>query len=207
MEDARYRAFISYSHQDDRWATWLHRALESYRPPRHLVGQQTSMGSIPPQLRPVFRDRDELPSATDLGAIINAALQRSACQIVICSPAAARSKWVNEEILAFKRLGRSGRIFSLIVAGEPYASNMPGREAEECFPPALRFNLDADGELGQVPAEPIAADARDGKDGRSNAKLKLIAGMLGVGFDALRQRELRRTQRRLMLIASTATVG
>lgn len=84
---------------------------------------------------------------------------------MICSPEAARSRWVNEEILAFKRLGREDRIFPLIVSGEPNASSLPGRESEECFPPALRFHLRTDGTLGDAPAEPVAADARPGKDG------------------------------------------
>jgi tetratricopeptide (TPR) repeat protein len=203
----KYKAFISYSHRDEKWARWLHRALETYRVPRHLVGQQTSMGVIPVRPSPVFRDRDELPSATDLGAKLREALEGSACQIVICSPASAASHWVNEEILSFKRLGRAERIFALIVGGEPYASGMPGRESEECFPPALRYQLDLDGKLSDVPAEPIAADARPGKDGKSNAQIKLLAGMLGVGFDALRQRELQRRQRRLVMLTSAALTG
>ncbi len=117
--------------------------------------------------------REELASATDLGAVINEALLGSACQIVICSPQAAKSRWVNEEILAFKRLGREDRIFCLIVGGEPNASENPAQAEDECFPPALRFKLGADGQLSGVRTEPIAADARPGKDGRNNAKLKL----------------------------------
>jgi tetratricopeptide (TPR) repeat protein len=162
---------------------------------------------VPRRLSPVFRDREELASATDLGDEIGTALRESACQIVICSPNAARSKWVNEEILAFKRLGREDRIFCLIVAGEPNATDIPGREQEECFPPALRFHLAADGTLGSSRTEPIAADARPGKDGRFAAKLKLIAGVLGVGFDALRRREQQRRNRRLAIIAGGATAG
>jgi tetratricopeptide (TPR) repeat protein len=162
---------------------------------------------VPKRLAPIFRDREELASATDLGASINAALSESACQIVICSPSAARSRWVNEEILAFKRLGREDRIFCLIVDGEPNASDDPSQADTECFPPALRLRLGADGNLSTVRTEPIAADARAGKDGRSNAKLKLIAGILGVGLDALRQREQQRRQRRLFAIASAALAG
>jgi tetratricopeptide (TPR) repeat protein len=93
------------------------------------------------------------------------------------------------------------------VAGEPNATDMPGREDEECFPPALRFHLAADGTLGSSRTEPIAADARPGKDGRLAAKLKLIAGVLGVGFDALRRREQQRRNRRLAIIAGGATAG
>jgi tetratricopeptide (TPR) repeat protein len=207
LDSHKYVAFLSYSHRDAKWGSWLHKALESYHPPKQLVGTVTARGPVPKRVSPVFRDREELASATDLGTLLREALRLSACQIVICSPSSARSKWVNEEILSFKRLGREDRIFCLIVDGEPYASGMPGREDEECFPPALRFKLGPDGELSSVPTEPIAADARPGKDGRNNAKLKLIAGLLGVGFDALRQREQHRRQRQLFAIASGAIAG
>ena len=207
MGRAQYRAFLSYSHRDSKWADWLHRALETYRPPKSLIGTTTVAGTVPRRLIPIFRDREELASATELGAVISAALQDSACQIVICSPDAARSRWVNQEILAFKRLGREDRIFPLIVAGEPNASGLPGREAEECFPPALRFKLGLDGELSHAPTEPVAADVRPGKDGKNRAKLKLAAAVLGVAFDLLRRREQQRRARRLFVAACAATCG
>jgi tetratricopeptide (TPR) repeat protein len=203
----KYWAFISYSHRDTRWADWLHKSLESYRPPKELVGTAGPRGVVPKRLAPVFRDREELPSATDLGRLLNEALELSRCQIIICSPQSARSRWVNEEILTFKRLGREDRIFCLIVGGEPNATDMAGREEEECFPPALRFKIGPDGNLTQQRTEPIAADARPGKDGRQNAKLKLIAGLLGVGFDSLRRREQQRRNRRLFLLTCGAMGG
>jgi eukaryotic-like serine/threonine-protein kinase len=202
----RYHAFISYSHQDKAWADWLHKALETYRVPARLVGMQTAAGTIPRRLTPIFRDRDELASATDLGRKVNEALQQAANLIVICSPRSAASRWVQSEVLAFKQLGRSERIFCLIVDGEPNASDMHGREAEECFAPALRFCVDADGQPGAERTEPIAADARAGKDGRRKAKLKLIAGMLDIGFDSLKQRELQRRNRRLTAITALALI-
>jgi tetratricopeptide (TPR) repeat protein len=207
VDRSKYWAFISYSHRDTRWADWLHKSLETYRPPKQLIGTATARGVVPKRMTPVFRDREELASATDLGTMLTDALAASGCQIVICSPQAAKSKWVNEEILAFKRLGREDRIFCLIVGGEPNATDMPGRADEECFPPALRFKIGADGSLSAVRTEPIAADARPGKDGKQNAKLKLIAGVLGVGFDALRRREQQRRNRRLVLISSAAMAG
>lgn len=207
FDQTRYRAFISYSHQDDRWAAWLHKVLESYSPPKYLVGKVTDHGPVPGRLTPVFRDREELPSATNLGEVLNQALVDSACQIVICSPAAARSRWVNEEILTFKRLGGEHRIYCLIVGGEPNASDMPGQEDQECFPNALRFKLGVDGNLTTERTEPIAADARENKDGKGNAKLKLLAGMLGVGFDELAQRELHRRHQRMIAVATASIVG
>ncbi len=201
-----YYAFISYSHQDKAWADWLHKALETYAVPKRLVGQTTDAGVIPARLTPIFRDREELASAHDLGGKVNAALAQSANLIVICSPRSATSHWVQEEVLDYKRLGRVERIFCLIVDGEPNAGDQPGRAGEECFAPALRFQLDLDGQLTARLAEPIAADARAGKDGKGNAKLKLIAGMLAVGFDRLKQRELQRRARRLTAIAALSVI-
>ena len=206
IPEFRYRAFISYSHQDKSWAAWLHKALETYAIPKRLVGQATAAGVIPKRLAPIFRDRDELASATDLGRKVNEALAQSANLIVICSPRAATSRWVNEEVLAFKQIGRSESIFCLIADGEPNASSLPGREAEECFAHALRFKIDADGQLTDRPTEPIAADARPGKDGKTNAKLKLIAGMLDIGFDALKHRELQRRNRHMAALATLALI-
>lgn len=202
----KYRGFISYSHADTRVATRLHRWLESYRLPRRLVGRATPFGPVPARLGPVFRDREELPTSADLGGQIQAALEESATLVVICSPRAAASRWVNEEILAFKRLGRGDRILCLIVDGEPNATLTPGRADDECFPPALRFQLGVDGNLSDVPAEPIAADIRPGGDGHRDAFLKLAAGLAGVGFDDLRQRELQRQVRRAIAAAVASLV-
>ena len=202
----RYRAFISYSHQDKSWAGWLHKTLETYAIPKRLVGQATTAGVIPSRLAPIFRDRDELASATDLGRKVNEALAQSANLVVICSPRSAVSHWVNEEVLAYKRLGRSERIFCLIVDGEPDASELPDRETEECFAPALRHRLGADDTLSHERTEPIAADARTGKDGKTNAKLKLIAGLLDLDFDALKRRELKRRYRRMAALATLALI-
>ncbi len=203
----KYRAFISYSHKDEKGAAWLHRALETFRVPKNIVGQTTPKGTVPERLGKVFRDREELASSSSLGAELTQALEDSACQIVICSPNAARSHWTNEEILTYKRLGREDRVFCLIVDGEPNASQFEETAEFECFPEALRYQMGQDGKLTDKRAEPIAADARPHGDGKQNAKLKLISGMLGVGFDDLKQREAQRRQKRMALIAGAATVG
>ncbi len=158
------------------------------------------MGTVPQRIGKVFRDREELSSSHSLGTELTQALTDSACQIVICSPNAANSHWTNEEILTYKRLGREDRIFCLIVDGEPGTDT-------ECFPPAVRFQMGTDGVLSDTPAEPIAADARPHGDGKQNAKLKLISGMFGVGFDALKRRELHRRHRRMAIITASAIVG
>ena len=185
----RYWAFISYSHADAKWGDWLHAALETYRLPTRLVKKAGPTGMVPRRIFPVFRDREELASSASLGENIENALRLSRTLVVICSPRAAVSRWVNEEIKLYQSIGREDRIFCLIVDGEPNVA--PDSGALECFPAALR-----------EPAEPIAADAREGKDGKSNALLKLIAGIVGVPYDELRQRERQRQVRRRLRLAA-----
>ena len=203
----KYRAFISYSHKDESWAGWLHKALETYHFPKRLVGRKTTRGTVPRRLGKVFRDRDELASSASLSDELMQALAASEFLIVICSPNSAVSHWVNEEILAFKRLGREQHILSLIVAGEPHASERPATIRDECFPPALRYRLNDDGQLSSVRSEPVAADVRRKADSKQTAKLRLIASIAGVDFDALRQREAQRKQRRMLAITAASVSG
>lgn len=206
MGDRKYKAFISYSHADEMWGGWLQRALENFRAPKGLAAAIEARGASA-SLSPVFRDREDLPVAGDLNAAIKAALSDSEFQIVLCSPNSARSKWVNEEIKLFHRLHGPGRVFAIIVAGEPHASRIPGREQDECFPPALLRRLDDNGEMTDDPAEPLAADARDGGDGKRYAMLKVAAGMLGVGLDDLVQRDASRRARQAWQIAAASVGG
>ena len=182
----RYSAFISYSHSDRAWADWLHKSLERYR----LPGRVIESGVDAARLVPVFLDRAELGASSDLEQSIAAALTDSETLIVICSPSAARSPRVSREIEIFRR-EVSGRILCLLVAGRPNSMLRGGAEAEECFPPPLRkYAMQSPGS-----SEPLAADVRSGRGARQEALLKLVAGILDVNLDALRQRDLQRRRR------------
>ncbi len=202
-----YRAFISYSHRDKEVAQRLHRAIESYRIPSKLVGKVTAVGRTPSRLRPIFRDREELPASGDLSAELTAALRQSMFLLVICSPAAAGSRWVNEEIKQFKAFHGDGRVLALVVDGEPHASEIPGRDHRECFPEAMRFRIGPSGELSDVPAEPIAADYRREADGPRLATQKLIAGLTGLKLDDLVQRGTQRRIAQATAVAVGAVMG
>ena len=147
-------------------------------------------------MTPVFRDREDLSSASDLSTKVKESLESSESLIVICSPVAAKSSWVNEEIKYFRSLGRENRILALIVDGDP----QPDDPAQQCFPSALTVNADGS------PCEPLAADARKWADGKLLAKLKIVAGMLGIRLDELRRRNMQR-RRRNWTIATFATVA
>ena len=203
----RYWAFLSYSHKDSEIADWLHGALEKYRVPRTLVGRETSRGTIPAGFSPIFRDRHELAASGDLGHTIREALAESRCLIVLCSPEAARSRWTNEEIFAFRKAHPDFCVLAAIVEGEPFASEVKGQEAEECFPPALRQKFDSRGRPTGKRADPIAADLRETGDGRQLGLLKIVAGMIGVGLDDLVQREQQRRHKKLTYIAAASLAG
>ena len=202
-----YRAFISYSHRDKALAMRLHRALESFRIPPKLVGTMTSVGEAPRRLTPIFRDREELPASPDLGAELSAAIRGSMFLIVICSPGGAKSHWVEQEILQFKRVHGDHRVLALITEGTPNGADIPGREDEECFPRTLKYKIGPDGELSDVRTEVIAADMRKHADGVRLAQLKLIAGLTGLKLDQLVQREQQRRMQRLTMVATGATCG
>jgi hypothetical protein len=188
----RYKAFISYSHQDENWASWLQGALEKYRIPKVMVGKRTGYGEIPARLGTVFRDREDLSSAASLTESVQHELSSAETLVVICSPAAAQSRWVKEEIRAFKELGRGDRIYALIVDGDPQSTD----PAEQCFPSTLLSSEDG------TTLEPLAADVRKWADGKVLGKLKLVAGILGIRLDELRRREMLRRRRTIISVTT-----
>jgi len=191
----RYAGFISYSQKDKAWARRIHRALERYRLPAGLPADRPKRN----RLGRFFRDDDELAGAPSLGAALEGAIDDAGALIVICSPNAARSKWVDAEVRRFKRRGPSARVFAVIVAGRPDADNPD----EQCFPPSLLSRVDGDGNLTGEPDEPLAPDAT--KEGFPRLVTRLAAGLIGVGFDALWQRERRRRLKQ-KIVAGVATL-
>src|ERR1700688_677993 len=205
MQSRRYVAYVSYHHGDRAVARWLHRAIETYRVPPKLLGKTNLEQRA--RLAPVFLDREELSSSPNLAQSLRKALDESDFLIVVCSPEAAASRWVNEEVKVFKEQGKAERILCLIVAGEPLAAQRGLASEIECFPPAL-FATAVEGQLGvESTFEPLAADLRIGGDSRRSARLKIVAALLGVSFDDLRQRDHARQQRRLAAVGFAATVG
>lgn len=126
-------AFISYSHKDIKQAERLDNFLLEFRLP-------TSVKKKHPNLRDtfqeIFRDNTGMGATTDLSAEIKRQLDQSEYLIVVCSPNAVDSDWVNEEIEYFKSRRGLGNIFPFVVDGivnarTPY-------ESKECIPRALR---------------------------------------------------------------------
>jgi TIR domain len=179
----RYQAFISYSHADAPWAKWLHRKLERFHLGDDLSGRETVRGRVPNALRPIFRDRDEFAAGHSLSDQTRAALDDSIALIVICSPNAAKSHYVNEEIRLFKSRHADRLVIPLIV------DIGPGHAQPQCFPPALAFKVTGDGTVTTTPEPILAADARRTGDGLDLALAKIVASLIGVPVDDVRKRQ------------------
>jgi tetratricopeptide (TPR) repeat protein len=164
----KYKAFISYSHQDKAFAIWLQKGIENYVIPKTL---QEKYPHLPKDLkRSVFRDDDELSSTSVLSTALENALDESERLIVVCSPHAVASLWVEKEIAYFKESHDEEHIYSVIKSGE----------ASDVLPTSLGL-------------EPLAVNAQQGK---KMALMKIIATVLDVPFSDLWEREKREAKKR-----------
>ena len=117
---------------------------------------------------------------------IKEALIESEYLIVICSPRTKESKWVKKEIDTFIELGRSKRILTLIIEGD----------IEETIPVEL-MNIDK---------IPLASDIRDKNELVSfkklkDAKLRLIAPIIGCDYDDLVKRQAKEENKILLMFS------
>ena len=202
-----YDAFISYRHADlDKFvAENLHKRLEAFKLPHsasknRLEGEKT-------RIKRIFRDKDELPIASDLASPILTALSESEFLIVICSPRTPESIWVKREIENFISLHDRDHILAVLIEGEP----------EESFPPILLSTRkevtleDGTKVLQKVAVEPLAADIR-GKNRREvlrNIKkelLRLAAPMFDCSYDDLKQRHRQRKIKRILTTVLVANI-
>ena len=185
MNQIHYDAFISYRHTqlDSFVAKKIHHMLEHYRIPKKI---QKKSGKK--KITRVFRDQEELPLSADLSENISEALKNSEFLILICSPEAMESRWVQTEVKTFSQMHGKDRILTVLVKGEP----------EESFPEILCYREktvmeDGEEKVLQIPVEPLAADVRGNSQTEIEKKLKteilrILAPVLSCTYDELRQR-------------------
>ncbi|ROQ95298.1 WD40 repeat protein [Streptomyces sp. 2132.2] len=201
MTEGPYRrnAFISYSHQQDvPLAAALQRGL--HRLARPWTRRQTVS---------VFRDTTSLGAASDLGGAILQELRGSEYFVLIASPAAARSRWVREEV-GFWIANRPMEHFLIAVSDgtiswDPDAGDWDW-DRTDCLPEVLR---------GAFPREPLwvdlAAVRAAGRYSLRDAPFRdavatLLAPLRGQTKDEVDSEDLRqrRTAVRMLRAAVTA---
>jgi len=169
----KYRAFISYSHKDKVFAKWLQNRIENYALPKHL---HVTYPHLPQDLtRSIFRDDEELAGAWELSSALQKALKESEKLIVLCSPNAVRSLWIEKEIASFLKEHDEKDVITVVIKGEP----------KEVIPPLLRHNT-----------EPLAIDIKSGK---KRMLFKVIASLLEIGFSDLWKREKKAYHKRVLI--------
>jgi hypothetical protein len=180
-----FDAFISYSRKDTAFALRLQRALERYTPPFERAGPRRRLA--------VFLDQSDL-TGVDYFEAIQRQLANAGKLIVICSPSAAKSTYVDDEIQRFVQLHEAAAVVPVLWRGLPNNEASEGSD-EQAFPPALV-------RLMQMP---LAVDYRrldaarerpDGSEHRS-AWIALLANLIDRPRAEVEQREARRRRARL----------
>jgi len=187
--------FICYSRKDSAFAAALERALERYRPPRDLP--------VPQRALDVFRDEEDFTGTEYYGAV-DSHLSASRKLILICSPHASASEFVNDEIRRFARSHPTGDMIPVLIGGLPNNEVKPGDESSMAFPPALCERLEL----------PLATDYRgfNAQSDRLDAGLfrgawyKLIADIYGRSRAEVEEREQKRRRRQRVVWGGTSTL-
>jgi WD40 repeat protein len=195
-----YDAFISYSHAaDDQLAPALQDGLQRF-------GKRWNRR----RALKVFRDDTGLSVNTALWPSIQAALDDSSYFILLASPDASRSEWVNREVARWIGLGRNDRILPVLTdGGWEWDPNIDDFDWNKCsaVPSSLRGafteeprHLDLRWARATIPREKL--DLRN-SDFRS-AIAELAAPIHGLAKDDLEGRDLRefRKARRIRRIAT-----
>jgi WD40 repeat protein len=193
-----YDAFISYSRRDRDFAVSLQHALQNYQPPK-----ETRAGGR--RLR-VFRDEADF-SGIEYEESVARHLDASAKLIVVCSPHARSSTYVDDEIRRFAALNGAANIVPVLIAGVPNNEAVPDQQINRAFPEALC-------ELFKMP---VASDFRGCNlrkervnRGRFEAEwFRTLANLLDEEPAAVEQRERKRRARllKLGLAGSTLVIG
>jgi len=178
--------FISYNHADQSLAERLSRRIRRYRPPRALGADLAKRRLV------VFRDTERLTTKGELSDALRERINAARNLLVLCSPGAAASKYVNQEIDGF--LTRRGRDGTHVV--------LAGGEPSNAFPPALkaRFN-----EPLYVDLRPVSGWWRWRRRFRDES-LRLIAALLEVDYAKLFREDERRTRRQRFLAVASVLV-
>ena len=193
---ARHDAFISYSRRDSAFAAALERRLEKFRAPRDLPVRQGHLD--------IFRDEQDFTGGEYFSAL-NRHLEASSTLIVLCSPNARASTFVNDEIRRFAEAKGAERIIPILVAAVPNNEATAEREHDKAFPDALCEVLEM----------PLAANylgfdvSRDRFDrgAYTDAWFTLLANIYGVSRSEIERRERRRRARLVRsVVGVTATI-
>lgn len=189
----KYFAFISFQSSDAKEAARLQHAIENYRLPAVLCRENAA---IPKRIKPLYCYLNDMHSGEELMQELKKRMEQSRYLIVVCSPNATNSTYINSGIDYFVSLGRRDSIIPIIVDGVPY-SNDPDTE---CFPEALRKHFPKhtdplqDHSILGVNTREFGIGSR--RKAYNRAMLMVVARMLQLDYDGLLLRDQQRRRKR-----------
>ncbi len=179
MEQYKYYAFISYSRKNSSAAAFLHKSLERFRIPVKYVPEELRPAGQK-FLRPIFRDRRDLEvKEGNFTDDIRTAIEQSRYLIVLCSPDAAGSVWVNEEVKHFLATHNNdiAAVVPVILTGKPgHGGN------EECLPPDLCVEQITGRNLSSM----IPDEGEPERSGWENGVVQALSYMLRVNREKIK---------------------
>ncbi len=181
-------AFISYSRKDREFAAKLEKALEDYKPPKDLKVLQRNLV--------VFRDEADFTGG-EYHESLEKHLRNSEKMIVVCSPDARKSQYVNDEITRFAETRGVSNIIPILLSGVPNNEAKSGQEEEMAFPEALC----------KVMGMPLAANYIGFDPGRDKVNkgvfygswYTILANLYDVSRGEIEQRDKKRQARNLKI--------
>lgn len=185
-------AFISYSRRDKDFASRLGAGLRAYKPPKGLGLEVRHLD--------IFRDEEDF-TGVEYHEAVRRHLRASNRLILICSPNARKSEYVNDEIRQFVALRGADSIVPVLFCGLANNEARDDQEAEKAFPEALC----------EVLQMPLAVDYRGfdpagkqkvNKDAFHAAWCSLLANLYGLSRNEIEQREKKREARRRRITQS-----
>ena len=115
LKDHHFDVFLSYSRKDEAFAGKIEEALKKYRLPKDVKTTGPTRNRLT-----VFRDKQDLvPIGGDYWKTIEHYLERSAYLVLVCSPNARASEYVNHEIKTFLQTHEANAIIPLLLSGRP----------------------------------------------------------------------------------------
>ena len=187
-----FDVFISYSRKDVAFAERLERALEAYKAPASLPLARRRLN--------VFRDAQDL-IGHDYGEAIRGQLRRSTRMLVICTPRARASTYVDQEIEWFLETHDRAGVISLLLDGLPN-NEVDAEDSRRAFP----------AQLCKAHAMPLATDYRGfdiarhkpAKPPYDGAWYTLLANIYGLDRNIVEERDRLRQRREHRIVTAIA---
>lgn len=186
--------FISYSRKDKEFASRLEKALSAYKPPRDLK-EATQHNLIVEDI-----------TGVEYHQSIGKHLKNSKKLIIICSPDARKSDFVNGEIQTFAKIHGAHNIIPILLSGIPNnEAKKPEQEDSKAFPESLC-------EVMEMPLATsyLGFDQRKDKINKgtfSGSWYTLLANIYDVSRSEIEQREKKRQVRKRNFLVSAAIVA